>query len=514
MNCNAEIKLIIRCVLVALFMPILSNAQDMEAYKRMSQNRFREFKGAKEKEYIEYREKVNAEFAEFMRRPWEKYEALPAQPVPVRPEPLEPVVKKPDTVVEPVKKRLPSGVLSPVSIRIAPPSISAPDSRINLPRPEVRPDTDEAPGTTEGPGDYGFRFEYYGTECRVPLYEDMKFRLSSVSENAVADMWEALSNDRFWTLAYACYDLRKRMSLCDWGYVRLVEKLSTTFFGPDMPSEASLLQMYILTQSGYKVRMARKDDRLVLLLPSDNDIWQYPFLRVDNLKYFILNSHNDDLHGYYLYNQEFPKEQMFSLDMGSAPILAEKYRDEHTFVSEKFPEAGVSVSVNSNLMDFYDDYPLSNDLNIYAAASLSKDVKSQIYPSLMAAINGKSEFESTEIILNFVQTAFEYKIDNEQFGYEKPFFADEIFNYPFCDCEDRSILFSVLIYDLLGLDVVLVNYPEHIATAVNFTEDVHGAYFDLDGRHYTICDPTYIGAPVGDVMPQFVNSSANIIQIW
>ena len=117
------------------------------------------------------------------------------------------------------------------------------------------------------------------------------------------------------------------------------------------------------------------------------------------------------------------------------------------------------------------------------------------------------------MLINFVQTAFEYATDDEQFGYERPLFGDEIFYYPYSDCEDRSILFSILMRDLLGLDVVLLHFPGHLATAVKFNEDISGFYLMIDNEKYLICDPTYINAPVGDCMPDYQNSSVTIVKI-
>ncbi len=77
--------------------------------------------------------------------------------------------------------------------------------------------------------------------------------------------------------------------------------------------------------------------------------------------------------------------------------------------------------------------------------------------------------------------------------------------------EDRSILFSRLVRDLLGLDVLLVFYPGHLATAVAFTDNVDGDYVELNGKHYIICDPTYIGAPVGATMPDMDNRTAKVV---
>ena len=117
------------------------------------------------------------------------------------------------------------------------------------------------------------------------------------------------------------------------------------------------------------------------------------------------------------------------------------------------------------------------------------------------------------MLLDFVQTAFDYATDQEQFGYERPLFGDESLYYPKNDCEDRSILFAILVRDLLGLDVVLVHWPGHLATAVHFPEEVDGDYFTVEGRRYTVCDPTYIGAGIGETMPQFQNDKANLVTL-
>lgn len=76
-----------------------------------------------------------------------------------------------------------------------------------------------------------------------------------------------------------------------------------------------------------------------------------------------------------------------------------------------------------------------------------------------------------------------------------------------------QFFFSILVRDLLKLEVVLLNYPGHLATAVRFNEEVSGYYFLVKEKKYVLCDPTYIGAPVGDCMPQYVGTSAVIVEI-
>ncbi len=178
-----------------------------------------------------------------------------------------------------------------------------------------------------------------------------------------------------------------------------------------------------------------------------------------------------------------------------------------------------TAASNKNLISFYDDYPTSeiggdfmSRWAMYAETPLSDDARKSLYPQLRKVLNGKSEREAVEMLLNWVQTAFVYEYDDKVWGHDRAFFADETLYYPYCDCEDRSILFSRLVRDLIGADVVLVYYPGHLATAVNFRSDsVKGDYISLSGRKFVICDPTYINAPVGITMPQMDNGAAKVI---
>lgn len=145
-------------------------------------------------------------------------------------------------------------------------------------------------------------------------------------------------------------------------------------------------------------------------------------------------------------------------------------------------------------------------------APVSQEVQQTVLPSLQAAVQGKKQSEAANILINFVQTAFDYKTDGDQFGYEKPFFVDELFYYPYSDCEDRAVLYSYLVRTLMGLDVVLLEYPNHMATAVCFDENIDGDYITVSGKKYIICDPTYIGASIGLAMPQFKNVAAKVLK--
>jgi hypothetical protein len=136
-----------------------------------------------------------------------------------------------------------------------------------------------------------------------------------------------------------------------------------------------------------------------------------------------------------------------------------------------------------------------------------------LYPPLKKVISGMSEKEAVEVLLNWVQTSFEYKLDNQVWGGDRAFFAQETLYYPYCDCEDRAILFSRLVRDIVGLDIVLLCYPGHLATAVAFNDNVNGDYLTYKNRRYVVCDPTYINAGVGRTMPGMNNREAQLIAL-
>ena len=178
----------------------------------------------------------------------------------------------------------------------------------------------------------------------------------------------------------------------------------------------------------------------------------------------------------------------------------------------------VEVQQNRNLMDFYAQYPsayvdgnLYTRWAVYANTPLDGAMAESLYPSLREAIGGLSERDAVNKLLNFVQTAFEYGYDDEIWGGDRAFFAEETLYYPYADCEDRAVLFSRLVRDLVGLDVVLLYYPGHLAAAVEFKDEVFGDYLVHNQKKYIVCDPTYIGAPVGRTMPNMNNQEAQII---
>ena len=113
-----------------------------------------------------------------------------------------------------------------------------------------------------------------------------------------------------------------------------------------------------------------------------------------------------------------------------------------------------------------------------------------------------------------MQQGFSYQTDRKQFGREKNFFCEENFYYPANDCEDRAVLFARMVKLLLGYDVVLLEYEDHMAAAVCVPDrKSRGTHVDIQGKRFMVCDPTCRGAAVGDLSRKYRNKKANVIII-
>ena len=354
---------------------------------------------------------------------------------------------------------------------------------------------------------------FYGTQVKIGWPDPDGFKLGGLDEKQLAAAWKTLSDSRYDVTINNALAARKDLSLCDWAYLRLIQQAAEQHYGKT--NEAVFAEVFLLTQSGYRVRMAYGNNKLHLLIASNYDIFSMPYFTIDGHKFYAVEGHAKDLH---ICPAAYEKEKNLSLQIAQVQKLASKPTQKRTLTSKKGLTA--SISVNNNLIDFFNKYPqacLSGDQTTrwaaYANTPIENSVKAPLYKQLKNTIGDLSEKEAVSVLLNWVQTAFVYEYDDKVWGGDRAFIAQETLYYPYCDCEDRSILFSRLVRDLVGLDVVLLYYPGHLATAVAFKDDVKGDYLTYKNRKYVVCDPTYINAPVGRTMPGMDNNKAKVIAL-
>ena len=508
---------------------------------------------------------ANKQFISFLRNPWKEFEAKKPVEKRTKPEPVKPVVydEKKDPVAPPVEldiedilgqstgesKQRPQGNINDgekVGFEKPQPKPATPTTKPTTPTlkpatptvkpatpvtkpttPAVKPATPTSPTTppavvpvpTAKPSAPTSALYKESSEkqminyCGQRIYVDKSLKgvcsIGNMREKAVADAYEAMCKADYKPLLADCRQLKKDLKLNDWGVFLFVRDVSNALCAD--ANASVVMQQFLLNELGYKSKMARRADRdqMLLFVATDCKMYGRPYFTKDGLNYYNLTS--DETCQFYMCQEDSPKAKS-SIDMQitNAPLLNSGM--VNSVHKNGAGTVAVSVDVPKSLMLFYKSMPQC-DYSVYVNAKVNPAVADRLLSSLAPIVEGKSETEAANLLINFVQTGFKYATDQEQFGYEKPFFVEELFYYPYCDCEDRAVLYSYLVRNLLKLDVVLLDYPNHIATAVCFNENVSGDFVTVEGKKYIVCDPTYIGASIGKAMPQFKRVAAKVLKL-
>ena len=378
------------------------------------------------------------------------------------------------------------------------------------PQPEPIEPIEEQP---KGDAPQYVDFTVFGTQCRIRFGDEERFRLPAVNKDAIADLWVRLATPAYNNTLHDCLQLRRDHQFSDWAYLHLLDSASQACLGKS--NEATLLMAYLYCQSGYKMRMGIADNRLFMLFGSKHVLFNRSYYTIGDCYYYPYGGNAEKL---YICEVPFPQEQPLSMLLPQEQRFDYEASAPRSLKSAAFPKVLVEATVNKKALSFYASYPPSmineNQQTLwamYANMPMPKAISQTFMAAMKEKIAGLSQLEAMERLLNFVQTAFVYEYDDKVWGYDRAFFPEETLYYPYCDCEDRSILLSRMVRDLLGLRCVLIHYPGHLAMAVQFTDDVKGDCIMLQGEKFTVCDPTYIGAHVGETMPGMNNAEAKAI---
>ncbi|MBQ9312066.1 MAG: transglutaminase domain-containing protein [Bacteroidales bacterium] len=489
-------------ILISFVVWSVNAQQEKEPFNKKAREQYEAFKRQAKENYDSFRDSANKSYAEFVERAWKTYKG--EEPfVQQEEKPLPPVIMPEEEKNIPLQDNA-----KPIEEFIKPQPVTPQPQPIEPIKEEKKDDDKEQT----------FSFMFYGTDIRTTFFDDYKFSLQGVETKDIAEAWKNLSSSKYKHLINECLRVREEYVLNDWAYLQMLDKFSENIIGRQS-NEATLLMAYLYCQSGYKMRLAESDKKLYMLYSSKSIVYGVDYFIVDADLYYLYKG--EKLEYVKICEASFPQEKEMSFQLRKQPLFSIQTSSYRELKSERYPEVKANVRVNKNLIDFYDKYPTSTinrDFGtrwaMYANAPLSDEVKETLYPALQKSLQGKTKKEKAEILLNFVQTSLVYEYDDTVWGTDRAFFAEETLFYPYADCEDRAILYSRLVRDLLGIKAVLIYYPNHLATAICLdTPEVKGDYILVNDKKYYIADPTYIGAPIGVQMSELKDESIKVISL-
>lgn len=348
-------------------------------------------------------------------------------------------------------------------------------------------------------------FNFYGQQLQVAKLNTIKVK--SVRNHDVNQAWHAYQKAGADAIVASLCSLSDELGLNDWFVFQLVRKYVDELLPESTPRDRILLEHFLLVAMGYDVRLARTEQQLLLLVPFEQDVYERSFIKIKGKDYYLffddLEANLNERSVIYPCDpiKDDGKRHPFNLLFEGKTLKVRSGEDKLCDLDDG--QIHIVCSINPSIIEMLSDYPLM-DIQCYATSVVLPQFHQTISEQLKPQLEDMSQCEAANALLHFVQHVFGYNKDANQYGRYKVNFVEENFYYDENDCEDRSILYAVLIRSLLGLDVHFVEYPDHECTAVHFTDCFTRGYgYDYNGDFYLICDPAYIGADIGKCMPKY-----------
>jgi hypothetical protein len=482
-----------RFLILLVIIPITGYSQD-NTMEQMTKD-YKEHVKKSYQDFNDYVTKRDKEFADHLRQYWKEIRLIAPMKPDTTPKPkivpqyAAPITKEPVSTLLPV---FPSGIPS------------KPDE-LQIPRLPVLEKPEPVDASMEN-----LSFLYYGSTVTLKYNPDIKVDIpAQITGLTIAKYWENISATHYIGLLTSLESEKNKMQINDWGYLQLVKKAAGKLY-PDSANAVNLLTWYLLTKAGYKIKVAYHGNEVYLMIPSSNTFYGINFTKFNGINYYLLDKPIPEIS---TYDEDFPDAtKIFDLNISNALNIGNLNSTKTIKISYDNTPYEIPLEYNMNSVEFYKDYPLT-DIKVSFDAAVSSVFKESVIEKIKPLVENKNARDAVGFLLNLVQNGFEYKTDEEQFGKEKFNFPEENLYYPYNDCNDRVVFFAYLVENILGLDVIGVEYPGHIATAVYFTEVVPGDYLSWKGNKYVMADPTYINAPLGLTMPQYVSTKADIVEV-
>jgi len=534
----------------AIFLTIIFLGTGLSTYAFDS---YEDFLKQQASEYENYIEEIDREFTDFLKKRWTEFDSEEPQKVYEKPKPKKIPVAKPEKRPEPIKisvkpkpkpvKTVEKPVVKPKPEKVVEKPKPEPKKPIVVAKPEPKkpmvepkpivkkPDITKEPVVVEPkpvlpkvsePAEpykpfqegTGLALSFYGHTLDIPYDENLKTTAGKpLNSNSIANWWKAIAGTDYKKSLKYMQKFAKSKNLGDWGLFVLFERFAAKLIG-DKP-ERKMLVWFFMNKSGFDAKLGyMKSNEVKIMVVADSDMYGVTFYTFDGKRYYVIDAFGKDgsAGAVYTYRGKYPDaKKVMKLKSISYPDLGFSGFSRDLKFKYNKNDYKIRAFANKYGVAFWNNFPQA-DLEVYTQANTPQWMDKVILPELKKIIKGKSNLEAVNIILRFVQTAFEYKTDDAQFGYEKFLFAEETIYYPYSDCEDRSVMFAYIVRKLLGLDVVMLDFPNHIATAVNLGKQNRGAVLHYKGKGYSVTDPTYINASAGMIMPRYKNVSPMIIE--
>ncbi|MFY0664323.1 MAG: hypothetical protein JXQ97_06850 [Natronospirillum sp.] len=462
---------------------------------------FRQWLAEQQSSFAAYRDQHDADFARWLDEQWVAFDTFVQRPPVEAPKPdAAPVWQEPEstTPVPPVDD-------TPAPITLEPPIVlpeSAPEPAPAVPSP-VAPSTGQR-----------LMLHYEGLRAELRFNQALEGRLPTrVNDQAIADYWQVMSS---WggaeEVGRLVAELARRNNLNTYDQLLVMHSFAGQLV--EREEAQTLLTWYLAVRQGLQVRVGYDARSAYLLVATRQSQYNVPYVTYQGVRFYAFSPEGRYPTGQLTsYSEQHRRASSFvelqphpALNVGGTwemePITIDMYGVDDYF----------QLPVNPALARHFERYPQLS-LQDYFAQPMPTPMRDALRTQLLPRLQSLTLVEQANYLLRFAQFATGYMTDQEQFGQENYQHPVESFTNGYNDCEDRALIFALLVRDLLQVEVMALYFPGHVATALRLPPQAGLGSTQVGNATFYWADPSYLHATVGRLIPQVEGRTPQIIGV-
>ncbi len=354
-------------------------------------------------------------------------------------------------------------------------------------------------------------FIYYGINLTVTYDRLLTLPVNQpVSKEVTFEYWRKFMVANSNHLVGQLMNCRDRLGLNDWGYFLLVKSCSSALYPAD-ESGSTLLSWALMLRSGFDVKIGYNQLGSTVLYTTSSKIYGIPTVKIYGSEYCVDKPISS-----------FPVNTYLKKHPGATGTINLKFNSSLNFQGETAVKKiqfywdkklyDFNLKYNPEVINFLEEYP-QTDPELYLNAPFSFLAKESLLRQFRPVLAGMKSQEGAAFLRQFVQKSFTYRPYNDLFGYDRYMFPEELLFKDESNDKGKALLYAWMITNLLNRQAALVEFPGFCSVAISLGQAMVGDNFLVDGRIYTIADPTFENAPIGLLMNEFYSLKPLVIPL-
>lgn len=347
-----------------------------------------------------------------------------------------------------------------------------------------------------------YAFEFYGHQVNNVLPATQIYTLQTpINQQSLSHNYSELKRRLGQNTITSLYNEKKRFNLDDVGMVLLAQKAAASYSGN--ADVQQLVTFILLDDLHYDVRLSYSAVGLEVFGVLATQPASSVYLFYQGKKYTALNFKQPRTAGTrkIFSHPVKPSARALSMAVHVLPNLNARLKKRVILWTFRDKYYRIDAVNNLSLAAYLQDLPALQIGSAYVNRPTSSEFETSVISGLRNETDRMTSVdEKVEFLLAFVQGAFRYQTDEQQFGREKYNYPEETLSSDFSDCEDRTLLLAYLYRKILNLNSVGLYFErdKHICLAVAMPGKSNSFTLKYDQQNFVICEPTGTGFKPGD----------------